>query len=222
MCKNVCRNIKTFLNKQNWTIITSIATVIMLAVAIWALWYTAKQVGYAAEQVGYTAEQVGIAQSDLEAKTRPYLSVENIEVKDRGDEWISIIVGVVNRGELPAVSVGITDIMMGGESITWTSEISEEFPAKTYTTEDGVTITIGGAVIAPYGSNFPQDIIFFPNKYTALEFPAHGPTWRSTIVEGSVMEVWMRYSWGEKEYWYIATAMLQSNGEWSIDLERGN
>lgn len=215
MCKNVCKNITTFLSKQNWTIITSIATVIMLAVAVVSLIV-------ATMALRYTAEQIGIAKSDLEAKTRPYLSVENIVVKDRGDEWISIIVGVVNRGELPAVSVGITEIVMGGESITWTSEINQDFPAETYTTEDGVTITIGGMVIAPYGSNFPQDTIFFPNKYTAIECPSYGPTWRGTIVEGSVMEIGMRYSWGEKDYWYVATAMLQSNGEWSIDLERGN
>lgn len=77
-------------------------------------------------------------------------------------------------------------------------------------------------MIAPQGRDFPQDIIFSPNKYTAIEFPSHGPTWRSTIVEGSVMEVGMKYSWGERDYWYVAIAMLQSDGEWSIDLERGN
>lgn len=215
MCKNACKNIKTFLSKPNWTTIASISTVILLVIAIIGLGYTAKQ-------LRDTAEQIGIARSDLEAKTRPYLSVENIVVKDRGDEWISIIVGVVNRGELPAVSVGLTEIVMGGESITWTSEISQDFPATTYTTEDGITITAGGMVIAPEGRNFPQDIIFFPNKYTAIEFPLHGPTWRSTIVEGTVMEIGMKYSWGEKDYWYVAIAMLQSNGEWSVSLERGN
>lgn len=222
MCKNVCKNIKTFLSKQNWTIITSIATVILLTVGVASLIVATMALRYTAEQIDIARSELEVARSDLEAKTRPYLSVENIEVKDRGDEWISIIVGVVNRGELPAVSVGISEIVMGGESITWTSEISQDFPAETYTTEDGVTITIGGMVIAPYGSNFPQDMIFFPNKYTALEFPSHSPTWRSTIVEGSVMEVGMRYSWGEKDYWYVATAMLQSNGEWIVSLERGN
>jgi len=124
MCKNVCKNIKTFLSKQNWTIITSIATVILLAVGVASLIVATMALRYTAEQIDIARSDLEVARSDLEAKTRPYLSVENIVVEDRGDEWISIIVGVVNRGELPAVNVGITEIVMGGESITWTSQIS--------------------------------------------------------------------------------------------------
>ena len=77
--KNIGKNIKRFIgNQNNWTIITSVVATIALVVAIVALTHTAKQ--------------VGIAMSDLEARTRPYLSVESIRVDDKGDKWISILV----------------------------------------------------------------------------------------------------------------------------------
>lgn len=169
----------------------------------------------------YTTVQVGIARADLEAKTRPYLSIENIRVEDKGEDWITIMIGINNLGELPATRVQPENIVMGGKQIAWISEPDEYYPAQNHTTEDGVIISAGGVVVIPEYSDLPDDMIFFPQKLNTIKMPVHGTTWRTTITDGSVMDIGLDYSWGDRQYWYVATAML-SEGEWKVILERGD
>jgi len=219
MCKkskNVGRNIIRCLgNPKTWQIISAV-------VAIAALVYTADQVRVARSDLEVSKSSLEVARSNLEAITRPYLSLEGIQVEDRGEKWISIVVTVINRGDLPAMGVNLSQLVMGGDELAWTSNFDEDYPSKTYTTSDGVIITTGGIIIPPQRSNFPNDIIFFPDKINTIEVPTHRTTWKSTIVEGISMDIGLTYSWGGKDYWYVATAMLMSNGEWSVKLERGN
>lgn len=219
---SVGKNIKTWLcNQNNWTIITSVVAIIALVVAIVALLYTARQVGIAMSNLEVSISALDTIRADLEAKTRPYLSIENIREEERGDKWVSIMVGVINRGELPATSVQLDKIVIGGEHIAWVSDFDEDYPAVTHTTDEGITITTGGIILPPARGDFPSDIIFYPNKLNTIEIVAYGTTWRSTITDGSIIDIGLTYAWGSKQYWYVATAIL-SNGEWNINLERGD
>ena len=193
---------------NNREITTSIVAITALIVAIFSLIYT--------------TVQVSIARADLEARTRPYLSIENIGVNDTGEDWISIMIGINNLGEIPVTRVQLGRILMGGEQIAWTDgQPYEDYPAINYTTGEGVTITTsGGILIAPGRSDFPSDMIFFPRKLNTVEVPVYGTTWRATITEGSVMDIGLTYFWGDRQYEYVATAVL-ADGEWRVILERG-
>jgi len=168
-----------------------------------------------------SAQALNTANTGLIATTRPYLSIESITEKTMGDEYISALIGVKNFGELPATSVGITEILLDGEQ--WVELV--ETPEVTYTTEDGVTITVSGILVQglpPERRDFPESIIFYPEKLNTFVITVLKDKWELSINTGSVMEIRLNYSWGKHDYWYIATAMLEANGDWSINLERGN
>jgi hypothetical protein len=175
-----------------------------------------------AVQASLARSELEVSRADLESRIRPYLSIESIGVNDTGEDLISIMVGINNFGEIPATSVQLGEILMGGEQIAWSSEPNEDYPAKNYTTEEGVTIIVReGLVVAPMYSDFPDDMIFFPQKLTAVEMLVSGSIWRSTITDGSIIDIGLTYSWGDRQYWYVATVML-SHGEWKVILERGD
>lgn len=196
-----------------------------LGISLFTLFYLDDQVDIARNQMSVAENQMYIAKSEFEAKSRPYMSIEDMRVVERGEQWISIIIGVVNRGELPATGVGISEIVMGGAEVVWTNWVDEAYPVDTIGTEDNVTITTSGdfvTVIPPRGEDFPSDLIFYPNKYQHIEFPADRSTWEKTIVEGTIIDIHLTYNWGGREYWYVATGVLLPEGAWSIGLERGN
>jgi hypothetical protein len=209
-------------NSNNREITTSIVAILVFIVAIATLIYTDAQVRIARSELEMARANLETARADLEARTRPYLSIESVLVEDRGEDWLSIMVGINNLGEMPATRVQLRRILMGGEQIAWTNgQPYEDYPGTTNTTEGGVTITAGGILIAPGRSDFPANMIFFPQKLNMVEVPAYGATWRATITEGSVMDIGLTYFWGDRQYEYVATAML-SEGEWKIILERGD
>jgi hypothetical protein len=172
----------------------------------------------------YTTFQVGIAKADLEARSRPYLSIEKIAVNNTGDGWISTNVTINNLGEIPATRVQFGEISLNGTKIAGTSQPDKDYPARvyTYTTEDGFTITMTTQlVVAPMYSGLPYDVIFFPQKPTTIELLTCGSVQESAITEGTAIDISLNYSWGEKQYEYVATAVM-SDGEWKIILERGD
>lgn len=170
----------------------------------------------------FVARTAHIAKSEFEAKNRPYLSIQDICVmNEQQNRWLDIVIEVVNRGEVPAMKVTLKEIVMGGERIAWMSDYDEDYPPITYTTGN-ITITSGGIIIPPQRRDFPSEIIFFPDQVNKIVVPAHRTTWETTISEGSIMDIGLSYSWGDKDFWYVATAILEKENQWSINLHRGN
>jgi len=140
--------------------------------------------------------------SDYEARTRPYLAIEDIAIEEGNDNWLYIVIDVASFGGVPATNVNLEEILMGGEDICWTS--TERY------------------VIPPQYQDFPSDLIFFPGRHNSIPIPVHKVTWESTVMEGSVMEIALTYSWRDRQYWYVAKATAQSDSKWSITSERGD
>ncbi|MCJ7791125.1 MAG: hypothetical protein MUP49_01720 [Dehalococcoidia bacterium] len=176
---------------------------------------------FTAVQVSIARSELEIARADLEARTRPYLSIEKIGLNNTGDGWISTNITINNLGEIPATRVQFGDISLNGTKMAGTSQPDKDYPARVYTTEDGVTITYsGGLVVTPMYSGLPYDMMFFPQKPNTIELLTLGSVQTSAITEGSVIDIGLNYSWGDKQYEYVATAVM-SDGEWRVILERG-
>lgn len=163
------------------------------------------------------------ANTGLIATTRPYLSVESVTEEDNDDENVYILVGVINLGQLPATNVDVTSIRMDKEEWQRTEYI--QTPARTYTS-GCVTITVSGWVIVTPDPeerrDFPSSLVFYPQKLRRFVIPVSKDKWETSVHTGSVIELKLEYSWGKNDYWYVATYILDTNGEWNISLERGN
>ena len=206
--------IKAWLSSpNNREIATSIAAIVLLISAIATLAYTNIQVSIA-------RSGLEMARADLEARTRPYLSIENIGLNDTGEGWISINITINNLGEIPATRVQLGEISVDGTQIAGSSQPAEDYPVRIHTTEDGVTIAITEGLVVAY-ANLPDDMIFFPQKPNTIKKLVPGSIRKSAITDGSVMDIELKYSWGDRQYWYVATVML-SEGEWKVISERGD
>jgi len=158
----------------------------------------------------------------LVATTRPYLSVESLTENTTGDGYVSVMIGVTNYGKLPATGVGVEEILLDG--VPWKGTDLIKTPEVTYTI-DNVTITVSGISVwglPPEQPDLPNNIIFYPKKHNTFVVTVSEDKWSRSIAPGSVMEIKLDYSWGKYDYWYTAACMLEANGEWSINLERGN
>lgn len=159
------------------------------------------------KQTNLLTDQINILQSDYEARTRPYLAIEDIEVnrdiaiKDGNYDWLYIGIDLMNFGELPATKVSLNELLMGGEEIAWTST--------------------GEYVVAPSSRDFPSDLILYPGRHSIVTILVDKSTWESTIVEGIMLDIGLNYSWEEKHYWYVGKATLESGGDWRILYDRG-
>lgn len=199
--------IKAWLSSpNNREITTSIVAIVALVAAIISL--------------TYTYLQVSIAKADLEARTRPYLSIENIGLNDTGEGWISINITINNLGEIPATRVRLGGAYLDGNPIALSSRPAEDYPVIVHTTGDGVNITINRTLVVSY-ADLPDDMIFFPQKPTTITLPVSGSLRESAITDGSIIDIELKYAWGDRQYWYMATVML-SEGQWKVILERGD
>lgn len=213
--KEFSLGIKAWLSSpNNREIITSIVAIVALIAAMVTLAYTNIQMNIA-------SLDLEIARADLEASTRPYLSIEKIGLNNTGDGWISTNITINNLGDIPATRVQFGEISLNGTKIAGTSQPDKDYPTRVYATEDGVTITTGGLVVIPMHSGLPDDMIFFPQKPNTIELLTCGSIRTSAITKGTVIGIGLNYSWGDKQYEYVATAVM-SDGEWRVILERGD
>jgi hypothetical protein len=203
-------NVRAWLSKDN-NCLKNFAYV----VAIGTLIFTAFQANSA-------KSALEVSRADLEARIRPYLSIENIGLNNTGDGWISTNITINNLGETPATHVQFGEISLNGTKIAVNRQPDEDYPVRVYETQDGVTITITEhLVVTPECLGLPDDMMFFPQKPTTIELLTCGSVQESAITEGTVIDIGLNYSWGDKQYEYVATAVM-SDGEWKVILERGD
>jgi len=175
---------------------------------------------FTAIQVGLASCELGLSRADLEARTRPYLSIEKIGLNNTGDGWISTNITINNLGEIPATRVRLGGVYLDGNPIALSSRPAEDYPVIVHTIGDGVNITINRTLVVSY-ADLPDDMIFFPQKPTTITLPVSGSIRESAITEGSIIDIELKYAWGDRQYWYMATVML-SEGQWKVILERGD
>ncbi len=207
--KAVVSGVKTRLSKENSYLKNTAYIVVIVTLIITAV------------QASLAKSALEVSRADLEARTRPYLCIESIRIGNRDDGWISTNLTVNNYGEITSTRIQFGEISLNGTKIAGTSQPDKDYPTRVYTTEDGVTITTGRPVTAPIYSGVPYNIILFPQKPTTIEVLTLGSVQESAIVEGSIIEIGLDYSWGDKQYEYVATAVM-CEGEWKITLERGD
>ncbi|MFW6102429.1 MAG: hypothetical protein ACOC6O_02090 [Chloroflexota bacterium] len=201
------------LSTRTWLSNSNNLALVALIVAIISLIYTGVQVSFA-------KSALEVSRADLEARTRPYLSIQKIRLGNTDYGWISTNITINNLGETPATRVQFGEISLDGKPIAGNSQPDEHYPARTYTVQDGVTITITEElVVTPVYLGLSYDMIFFPQKPITIELLTCGSIQMSAIAEGSIIDISLNYSWGDKEYEYLATAVM-SNGEWRVKLER--
>lgn len=162
------------------------------------------------------------ATTGLIATTRPYLSVDSLTENTTGDGCVSVMIGVTNYGELPATAVEVDKILLDGVPWMGTDLIKTPGVAQRIA---NVTVTTSGIVVSgspPEQRDLPNSVIFYPKKHNTFVVTVSEDKWSRSIAPGSVMEIKLNYSWGKYAYWYTAACMLGANGEWNINLERGN
>lgn len=206
--KAVVSGVRTRLSKEN-SCLKNTAYIVALVTLI-----------FTATQVGLAKHQLETSRVDLEARTRPYLSIERIGLNEAGERWISINITINNLGETPATRVGLRGVYLDGNPIALSSRPAEDYPVIVHTIRDGVNITINRTIVVSY-ADLPDEMIFYPQKPTTIRLLVSGSIRTSAITDGSVMDIELIYSWGHREYWYMATVML-SDRQWEVILERGD
>jgi hypothetical protein len=198
-----------------WLFNSNNVALVALIVAIISLIYTGVQVSFA-------KSALEVSRADLEARTRPYLSIEKIRLGNTDYGWISTNITINNLGETPATRVQFGEISLDGKPIAGNSQPDEHYPARTYTVQDGVTITITEElVVTPMYLGLSYDMIFFPQKPITIELLTCGSIQMSAITEGSIIDIGLTYFWEERQYEYVATAVM-SDGECRVKLESGD
>lgn len=156
----------------------------------------------AAVALVFGAIQTLTIKADYEARTRPYLVINNIDPQiEKGYEnWFPLLITIENFGEVPATNVCIESIIMGGENIVWISE--------------------GSFVTPPQYQDSRSDLLFISRRPNRMMFPVDRKTWETTIRVGTSMEIELDYFWREKHYWYVAEMTFESEDNWVIKSER--
>jgi hypothetical protein len=201
-------NVRAWLSKDNNYLKNAAYIVAIVALTITAV------------QASLAKSELELSKADLEARTRPYLSIENIGLNDTGEGWISINITINNLGEIPATRVRLGGVYLDGNPIALSSRPAEDYPVIVHTIGDGVNITINRTLVVSY-ADLPDDMIFFPQKPTTITLPVSGSIRESAITDGSIIDIELKYAWGDRQYWYMATVML-SEGQWKVILERGD
>lgn len=152
--------------------------------------------------LGTVAFQTCTLSSDYEARSRPYLAIEDIAIEKENGDWLYVWIEIVNLGEVAATNIRLDELRMGGEDIAWTS--SEEY------------------VVAPEQREFPSDLIFLPGRHNRIPILVHRATWEDSVMEGKVLEIELTYSWpGKSHYHYLATGIMESEDKWRFKFDRG-
>lgn len=157
-----------------------------LVVASWALFYV--------------VQQTGILQSDLEARTRPYLALEELIVCEKGDNSVCLTMDVTNYGVLPAMNIEITITGDDGDGYVTTPQID----------------TVPGTFVGE------PNTILFPGRHNLTQFCMNRTDYDEIITKAAPINFELTYSCAERSYWYEAQVALQPDGNWTINSDRGN
>lgn len=189
---------------------------------------------FSLERQAFSLEkQTEILSEEYEAAYRPYLAVEDIATQEGNDSSLKILINVRNYGQMPATKVDIQRVVIGGADVkydektgtytfTYVGGDTESSP-KTTPPDDtaGVSVTGSGWVTALIEQDYPPDFIFFPGKEQIIIATVDKPTYQATVSETKLMHIALEYSYGLKQYYYVAKANLQ-DGVWKVVENRGN
>ncbi len=165
---------------ENWALIAQIATAIfLLGTAILA---------------GFVYFQ---GKADYEARTRPYLALNDVSFKEEAESVI-LKLEVVNFGPVPITHVEIYQISAGTISgDPWKS--------------------IGYIWLESTG-----DIMIFPQRPLVRSMKIAKDDYESRVLPAEKIKFRIKYAIGNDTYWYEAIAEKHDANQWIISSERGS
>ena len=207
----------------------------------------AQQSNAANRQTAYLAEQTKTLNEDYEKRTRAYLAVDGITVKQgNSNEYVDILISIKNFGQVPATKLtfgNVTEdkmgIIIGGKDVTYdestggftfiyhgncTNECPPCQPAdKTQGSSFNITICACPCYIAAIiTEDVPTDLIFIPGRGQNFTAIAPKSTYDDTIAKTNVMQIAFAYYYEGNRHHYIAKAIMTGDKDWIVQQERGD
>lgn len=144
------------------------------------------------------------AYTDYQARIRPYLAVKGIDFDKYDNENVCLMIDLTNLGSEPATGVTIEKLIVCTMS-TEICKLIEWSPSKT---------------------DSEQDISVFKERINRIRVNIAAEDYKE-ILAAKILEVELRYSFGNKEYWYKSIIRLKVDNQveandWIIEGERGN
>jgi len=146
-----------------------------------------------------TNESLRLQKAQVEAVSRPYLSVLGATLREGDGQRVYVDVFVVNHGLTPATRV----------------DVRAEF--------GGVFTSSGEAVIAPRVSRgIRQDASLYPNKPVVVEVVFDQATWEDTASWNGEFQLALAYRWQDREYSYESTLCFDDTEGFVVRDEVGD
>jgi len=169
----------------SWTdIVTAIALSLTLFVAILGL--------------GAAYFQLQALLNDYQARTRPYLVIQELQFYEMSSDSVYLLIDVTNSGERPATNISIEEIQVcvvsedSCKPLEWTIEGGE------------------------------KETILYPGRINTSRIYIDRNDYFNISPTDKIM-VYIDYSCGEKKYSYEASLRLRPNTNvWRIESEKGN
>jgi len=208
-------------------------TVIGVGVGLVGLFLLISQTHSLDKQTQILSQQSQMLSAQYEASYRPYLRVEDITTQEGNNSFIEILITIKNYGQVPATKVNLQKVIIGGADVIYDEKTgtytfiymgdgNENESEPTTENQGGVTITTSeDYIMALVETDYPPDFIFYPGSPQTVVASVHRPTYQATVSENGLMHIALEYSWGLKQYYYVAKAILQDN-TWNVTENRGN
>jgi hypothetical protein len=133
-----------------------------------------------------------IANSDYEARTRPYIAIAGITANGIGNDSVDLNITMTNFGERPAMDIQLSQIAVSAGGVAY--------------------------LIVDAADNM---IVFPGRKIDFYTISIDRTTYEDLILGSKPLPIRLDYSSGDSEYWYRADIILLEDG-WKIRDERGN
>jgi hypothetical protein len=142
--------------------------------------------------VSLMMRQTNIMQSDYEARTRPYLAIEQITLEEEGNDYY-LVISVTNFGERPATDVKLGQLSVQTMSVTPWNDVAYLITGDT------------------------EKRMMIPQRAYRMAMCITKTDYEEVISTANKLIIRLEYSSGSVNYQYQAEATMQADGEWSID-----
>ena len=172
-------------------------------------------------QTNSLEKETQILSQEYEATYRPYIAVENIDIKEKDGDSSSfeILITVKNYGQTPAEGVAPTGLFIGEVGVKYIYEQLKTTPHNVWGWAPSVATS--DYSISYTALDYPEDSISFPGKEQIITMTVDKSPYQAEILETKLVHILLGYSYGPARYYYLVGAELQ-NGSWTIVENRGN
>jgi len=211
--------LKVMVSKDNVSSMLLVCTIVTLG-------FVAFQTCSLSNQTEMLRQQTSILQADFEARSRPYLVIEDIQIEDKTtvegkilDVKTQVRLDVKNYGTLPA-----TDIRLASIEFSPLLEPTPTPELTCFTQEDGIEICVALGYGLPHLYAPMSDIydkILYPARVLHVDLLIEGSSIMhfQDFAKNGKMIIILNYSSGDKSYSYSAE-VTQLDGIWQVTSEK--